>query len=108
MGENIEKLNKVIFMTASGEEFCMYANEFSKIELTREPQYEDFLDKSYISNEFSVDFKVKNVSRKRFIKLVMSYGFQKNTATELANYCLRKYGYYNLLNFMLNDLSLIK
>ena len=108
MGKDIEKLNKVIFTTTSGKEICMYTNEFNKIEITREPQYEDFLDKSYISNKFSADFEVKNVSRKRFIKLVMSYGFQKNTAIELANYCLRKYGYYNLLNFMLNDLSLIK
>lgn len=108
MGENIEKLNKVIFMTTNGKEFHMNANDFYKIEFTKEPQYEDFLDKSYISNSFSANFEVKNVSRKRFIKLVMSYGFQKNTAIELGNYCLRRYGYYNLLNFMLNDLSLIK
>lgn len=108
MGEDIGKLNKVILETTTGKAICMYANEFSKIEITHEPLYENFLGAPYVKNSFSAEFEVKNVSRKRFIKLVMSYGFQKNTAIELANYYLRKYGYYNLLNFMLNDLSLIK
>lgn len=108
MGEGIRNLNKVTFTMASGEEISMYANDFSKIEITRESQYGNFLDMPcIIKDNYSINFKVKNVTRKRFIKLVMSFGFQKNTAIELAKYCFKRYGYYNFLNFMLNDLSMV-
>ena len=108
MGTDVNKLNEVIFRTTAREEFHMNANEFCKIEFYSEPHYEDYFEKpSYIHNEISVNFVVKNVTKKRFIKLLMSYGFQKNTAKELAKYCFKKYGYYNLLKFMISDLSLI-
>ena len=108
MGEDVNKLNEVIFKTTDGKEFHMNANEFCKIEFYSEPHYEDYFEKpSYIHNEISANFVVKNVTKKRFIKLLMSYGFQKNTAKELAKYCFKKYGYYNLLKFMISDLSLI-
>ena len=108
MGEDVNKLNEVIFKTTDGKEFHMNANEFCEIEFHSEPHYEDYFEKpSYIHNEISANFVVKNVTKKRFIKLVMSYGFQKNTAIELAKYCFKKYGYYNVLKFMISDLSLI-
>ena len=108
MGTDVNKLNEVIFRTTDGKEFHMNANEFCKIEFHREPHYEDYFERpSYINNEISANFVVKNVTKKRFIKLVMSYGFQKNTAIELAKYCFKKCGYYNVLKFMISDLSLI-
>ena len=108
MGIDVNKLNEVIFRTTAGKEFHMNANEFYKMEFYSEPHYEDYFEKpSYIHNEISANFVVKNVTKKRFIKLLMSYGFQKNTAIELAKYCFKKYGYYNVLKFMINDLPLI-
>lgn len=108
METDVNKLNEVIFRTTDGKEFHMNANEFCKIEFYSEPHYEDYFEKpSYINNEISATFVVKNVTKKRFIKLLMSCGFQKNTAIELAKYCFKKYGYYNVLKFMTNDLSLI-
>ena len=108
MGEDVNKLNEVIFKTTDGKEFHMNIKEFCGIEFHREPHYEDYFEKpSYINNEISANFVVKNVTKKKFIKLLLSRGFQKNTAKELAKYCFKKYGYYNLLKFMINDLSLI-
>ena len=108
MGTDVNKLNEVIFRTTDGKEFHMNANEFCKIEFYSEPHYEDYFEKpSYINNEISATFVAKNVTKKRFIKLLMSFGFQKNTAIELAKYCFKKYGHYNVLKFMTSDLSLI-
>ena len=108
MRTDVNKLNEVIFRTTDGKEFHMNANEFCKIEFYSEPHYEDYFEKpSYIHNEISADFVVKNVTKKRFIKLLMSYGFQKNTAKELTKYCFKKYGYYNFFKFMISDLLLI-
>ncbi len=108
MGTDVNKLNEIIFRTTDGKEFHMNANEFCKIEFYSEPHYEDYFEKpSYINNEISATFVVKNITKKRFIKLLMSFGFQKNTAIELAKYCFKKYGHYNVLKFMTSDLSLI-
>lgn len=40
----------------------------------------------------------KKVTRKRFIKLLMSNGIQRNEANKIANYYHKKDGYYLLIN----------
>ena len=40
----------------------------------------------------------KRITRKRFIKLLMSYGIQRNEANKIANYYQKKDGYYLLIN----------
>ena len=40
----------------------------------------------------------KKIKRKRFIKLLMSYGIQRNEANRIANYYHKKDGYYLLIN----------
>ena len=46
--------------------------------------------------------EIKTVSRKRFIKLLMSHGIARNGAKDLADYVHKKYGEYNpMLFFML-------
>lgn len=40
----------------------------------------------------------KKVTRKRFIKLLMSHGIQRNKANKIANYYHKKDGYYLLIN----------
>ena len=41
--------------------------------------------------------EIKGVTRKRFVKLLMSKGIQRNGANELAKYSLKKYGNYSPL-----------
>ena len=66
MGEDVNKLNEVIFKTTDGKEFHMNPNEFCKIEFHREPHYENYFEKfSYINNEISANFVVKNVTKKK-------------------------------------------
>lgn len=40
----------------------------------------------------------KKISRKRFIKLLMSYGIQRNDANKIANHYHKKDGCYLLIN----------
>lgn len=42
MGEDVNKLNEVIFKTTDGKEFHMNANEFCEIEFHGEPHHEDY------------------------------------------------------------------
>lgn len=45
---------------------------------------------------------IKTITRKRFIKLLMSHGIARNGAKDLADYVHKKYGEYNpMLFFML-------
>lgn len=46
--------------------------------------------------------EIKTITRKRFIKLLMSHGIARNGAKDLADYVHKKYGEYNpMLFFML-------
>ena len=44
--------------------------------------------------------KSETISRKKFIKLLMSKGIQRNGANELAKYILNKNGKYSLLDLL--------
>lgn len=43
--------------------------------------------------EFNVE--IENITRKRFIKLLMARGMARNGAKDIAKYIHKKYGYYN-------------
>lgn len=45
--------------------------------------------------------EIKTVSRKRFIKLLMSHGIARNGAKDLADYVHKKYGEYNPMVFLM-------
>ena len=45
--------------------------------------------------------EIKTVSRKRFIKLLMSHGIARNGAKDLADYVRKKYGEYNPMIFLM-------
>ena len=45
--------------------------------------------------------EIKTVSRKRFIKLLMSHGIARNGAKDLADYVRKKYGEYNPMVFLM-------
>lgn len=49
--------------------------------------------------EFSI--QTQNMTRKRFIKLIMSRGVARNGAKDIADYIYRKYGHYNLMYLLM-------
>lgn len=52
------------------------------------------------SNEgITLSLETTNISRKRFIKLLMARGIARNGAKDIADYVFKKYGFYN--SFML-------
>lgn len=60
---------------------------------------------NYISQprEISVSYRLKNPSKKKFIKLLMARKIQRNAANELAKYFLNKRGYYSYIDLFLLD-----
>ncbi len=60
---------------------------------------------NYISHprEVSVSYKLKKLSKKKFIKLLMARKIQRNAANELAKYFLNKRGYYSYIDLFLLD-----
>lgn len=53
--------------------------------------------------EVSTSYRLKTISRKRFIKLLMSRKIQRNVANELAKYFFSKRGYYSYIDLFLLD-----
>ena len=53
--------------------------------------------------EVSAAYRLKTISRKRFIKLLMARKIQRNAANELAKYFLNKRGYYSYIDLFLLD-----
>lgn len=53
--------------------------------------------------KFSIDFFDKNITRKRFIKLLMSIGYQRNEANKIAWKYHEEKGKYTILDFMIEN-----
>ena len=52
----------------------------------------------YINNNpFYIEIRLKNISRKRFIKLLMGKCMNKRLAEQFADFIFNRYGYYNQL-----------
>jgi len=51
-------------------------------------------------DEISVSYKPKKIAKKRFVKLLLSYGIQRNEANVIAKICLRKRGYYSYIDLI--------
>ena len=86
-----------------GKQFEFENATISSISVEKEKNYYDTFGKSFngliTKNQFELELeiKTKNITRKRFIKLLMAKGIQRNGANEIAKYILKKYGYYNSL-----------
>lgn len=50
---------------------------------------------SFTLKGYLLDIEVDHTSKKRFIKLLMAKGIQRNCAIEIARYFLNKYGFYS-------------
>lgn len=68
------------------------------VELEQSYPYED-LSISQWTMSVNIE-KSETISRKKFIKLLMSKGIQRNGANEIAKYILNKNGKYSLLDLL--------
>ena len=53
--------------------------------------------------KFDINYFDKNISRKKFIKLLMSIGYQRNTANKIAWKYHKEKGEYTLLDFLIEN-----
>ena len=51
-------------------------------------------------NEFEMTVSPIQLTRKKFVKILMSKGIQRNGANEIAKYFLKKRGYYSLVDLI--------
>ena len=57
--------------------------------------------KSTVTNfNCSANIEIKNITRKRFIKMLMSQGIARNGAKDIADYIHKKYGNYNPVHLL--------
>lgn len=56
--------------------------------------------KNLLNQNTEVIITVGNISRKKFIKFLMSLGTARNGAKDIANYIHKKYGCYNQAYFL--------
>lgn len=68
------------------------------VELEQSYPYED-LSISQWTMSVNIE-KSETISRKKFIKLLMSKGIQRNGANEIAKYILNKNGKYSLMDLL--------
>ena len=62
---------------------------------------DDFGRKEVINNNYELSLTIGNITRKRFIKLLMSKGIARNGAKDIASYVYKKYGYYNPIHLLM-------
>ncbi len=68
------------------------------VEFAESYPYED-LPISQLAMSVDIE-KSETISRKKFIRLLMSKGIQRNGANEIAKYFLKKNGKYSLLDLL--------
>lgn len=103
MGEMSETLvGNLVMVTKDGRRI-----EFENAEITElsaeadvienDDTLTDFKSSLVVKNSYEVNLQIKNITRKRFIKLLMSKGIARNGARDIASYVYKKYGYYNVM-----------
>lgn len=73
--------------------------EFIHLEKEDSYNYDPFSQKRFIiqNNPLYIGVRLKNISRKRFIKLLMGKLMHKRLAEQFADFIFNRYGYYNEL-----------
>lgn len=107
MGEMGERLiGNLVMITKDGRKI-----EFENAEITElsaesdvienDDTLTDFSSNRVVKNSYEVSLQIKNITKKRFIKLLMSKGIARNGAKDIASYVYKKYGYYNVMFMIL-------
>lgn len=107
MGEELGKIltGNLILIDKDGNQ-----TEFKNVivnELNAEPNVIEEDDpvsnfrKSTVTNyNYTVNLEIKSITRKRFIKMLMSQGIARNGAKDIADYIHKKYGSYSPVHFL--------
>lgn len=98
MGEML--CGELMMKTADGREIHFenaIINEVSvEPEIIERCEPEDnFHRKEVVSHNYELSLTIGNITKKRFIKLLMSKGIARNGAKDIASYIFKKYGFYN-------------
>lgn len=74
-------------------------------EITTEPNTVEILNGSRYNaastNTHELSIQVGNITRKRFIKLLMARGIARNGAKDIASYIYKRYGCYNPMHLLM-------
>lgn len=97
---------ELMMKTADGRE--IHFENATINEISAEPNVLERFDpsKSFCENEivnynYELSITVGTITRKRFIKLLMSRGIARNGAKDIASYVHKKYGYYSTMHLLL-------
>ena len=94
MGEMMN--GNLVMKTHDGKEIKIENATITEISKEPTESYEINHIVSNIRNyNYNLSIKIENISRKRFIKLLMANGIARNGAKDIANYIHKKYGCYN-------------
>ena len=74
-----------------------------RLESEESYNYDPFSQKRFIiqNDPLYIGVKLKNISRKRFIKLLMGKCMNKRLSEQFADFIFKRYGYYNELFIVL-------
>lgn len=102
MNTNMLKPTKLLMVDDRGNEIELQGTiEFEQLDLDSSE-----LDKykNVLTTQLSMNINIDNViklTRKKFIKLLMSKGIQRNGANEIAKYVLNKKGKYIMFDLLM-------
>lgn len=77
-------------------------------EVTAEPEImeicdpqDDYCISRAVKTNYEFNITMRNITRKRFIKLLMANGIAKNGAKDIASYVHKKYGQYSPIHLIM-------
>lgn len=105
MGENM-LTGTFIMKTKDGQEIQFENAIINEItENKQESEYcsfdENFYNPKVTNTQYEFNMPIGNITKKRFIKLLMSKGIARNGAKDIASYVYKKYGCYNQIHLLL-------
>lgn len=96
MGEtNFKFRNCSVIIFSDGKQIQIENATINAITVNENYPPMDIENKYILTSNYSVDITINRITKKRFIKLLMARGIQRNGAIEVAKYILKKYGYYS-------------
>lgn len=104
MGEML--CGELMMKTADGKEIHFenaIINEISveTAEIERINPEDDFSKREVVNHNYELSLTIGNITKKRFIKLLMSKGIARNGAKDIASYIHKKYGCYNQMHLLI-------
>lgn len=95
-----ELIGKLIMINKNGEQKEIENAVIKEItqtptEIELDDTLSDFRKTEVKDYSCELSFEIKNITRKKFIKMIMAHGIARNGAKDIASYIHKKYGYYN-------------